>query len=411
MKKIFTLAVMSLMGLSYAHAAITEAPLTFSGPEDGVIFLTAEYDTQYELQWYRLLASADANDGVIEAYVENDKEEINIPAQNFDNKPGNNLILDIDLNGLGLTPETEYTLHIPAGFLWIYDEATDDYEGNAEALDYTFIFNGQSEVEEIPEPEYAGIFSALEDDMIRVTWNDEYNYMQIPVDGTEQISIAGGGNTLYVNRSNTVIELGKLEINLSGLALEEGTSYTLTLPAKYVEFVTLSYQHIAWNAEGSTTFTYISENTDEPGEKEPVGGATIIGLENLNTTSTTISITWNNQTLTEGSMADIELNGMYYEPIIANGIITDSVLQINNLDLEIGEYTLVIEQGTVFIDGAPNAAQTLTFTIDNTNSINSINADGNARYFNLQGVETTNPKPGSICIIVKDNKTTKAIVK
>lgn len=79
-----------------------------------------------------------------------------------------------------------------------------------------------------------------------------------------------------------------------------------------------------------------------------------------------------------------------------------------------GEYTLTIPAGFVYIDqyGMYNEEVVLHYTVNYAAGVDGIVAteDGEATYFNLQGVRVQNPEKGQILIRVQNGKSTKIIL-
>ena len=179
--------------------------------------------------------------------------------------------LKFNLEGLELATGTQYTLHIPQGFLEVDDENWDEYV-NPE-INYTFTYGEEGGSTEIPVDFPHSYTTTYSDGVIIIAWP-----------GSEYVDYRGGYDGIYLETADgTKIDVpyggakepgfalywgdgeSGLEVRLNDLGLVDGTTYTLHIPEGFLEVDDADWVEYD-NPEINYQFTYSEESggTDVP---------------------------------------------------------------------------------------------------------------------------------------------------
>ena len=206
-----------------------------------------------------------------------------------------------------------------------------------------------------------------------------------------------------ISNSQLSIEGGKLRIDLTSLPVG-------------------SYQ--MWLQQGAVNLGDNAVNADAPyaftiAVPEPEGPEATDIEPTINIAEGKITISWdgNDIELTDDFNLTIVDNTTGEEVNIWDGVVYvdengNLVIDLEELELGDGDYTLTLAEGSVNIDEDGTITYNNEVTYDfKTSGIDFFTADNEVRYFTIEGVEVKNPAPGQILIRVQNGEATKVLVK
>ena len=305
--------------------------------------------------------------------------------------------LIVDINGMGLATGS-YTLVIPQGTVYLEDDDWMGYENAADS--YTFSYTGMAAqtymddatVTRAPSGTVTGELVPITLSWGQPIMENNFNGTVAWGDQTEEIPV----NEFEILNGNT------LNIFVGALGLATGNTYTITIGEGCVK-----------NADGDinpqqvvATFTYEEEESgvySQEAEFEMIDNGII-------------SVSWPGITYVEVDYADnlylTDNEGNIYQ--LSDAQVTQSedydaiIINIRNMELESGIYTLYIPEGSIYLEdddwnAYENANEEYQFTYDMVSGINTIKTEKDAQtIYNLQGVKVngeTNRLSNGIYII------------
>ena len=348
----------------------------FTNPENGII----------NISWPGISYVEDEDfdgdyDGV---YLTDDKGET-YPLTSQVSQSEDYDFLIVDVNNMGLATGS-YTLILQAGSIYLED---DDWMGYVNAADsYTFSYTGtaastymgEATVTQAPEGVISGELAP-----IKLTWN------QAIIANNFNGTVTWGSQSQVIPVEEFEILNGNtLNIFVGALGLATGNTYTITIGEGCVK-----------NAAGDinpeqvvATFTYVMEDTNVYSQD-----AMFEVIENG-----VISVSWPGISYVEADYPeDIYLTnaaGNVY-PLSSSQISSSNyydalIVNVTSLDLGSGYYTLIIPEGSIYLEDDDyqdytNADESYEFYYDNLSGVSAIN-DTNADHiiYNLQGIKVGN---------------------
>ena len=277
--------------------------------------------------------------------------------------------------------------------------------------------------EESPEPLF--MVPSTDDEGIYYVTVEDCSWMSTPTYGVDIDLVDVKGNVISIKQSSSYSDpapgeylKNSVEVNgestpalIINLSEVPDGRYTMTIPEGLVKFNIRSIGSFPDYTNIETEFPFVIGT--------PVAEAVLLSAEadNVDIISADIVVEYGFYEVPEGGSTQIIATEYESRVDIVKDVDADSkefTIPLTGLQ-PATEYTYMVvaqildAEGQIVTRSTP--IEVKFTTMSETDGIINIDADGEARYFTIDGVQVTNPQPGSLYIKVQGNKATKVIVR